>query len=82
VLARCLEAYDDPATALRQYQAARLERTTAIVMRSSDNARRFQNPALADAVGAADYVAREWHPDRVRERYDWLFDYDALTAEI
>jgi salicylate hydroxylase len=82
VLARCLEAYADPAIALEKFQTARLSRTTTIVTRSAENGRRFHNSALADAAGAAAYIDREWQPDRVRERYDWLYDYDALTVAI
>jgi salicylate hydroxylase len=66
VLARCLDQYPDAPTALRHYDAARLKRTSAIVRGSNDNAMRFNNPALADAAGAAAHINREWTPEKVR----------------
>jgi salicylate hydroxylase len=82
VLARCLESFTDPAEALRHYDTARLARTTRAVQGSLDNATRFHNPALADAAGAAAYLDREWQPDKVRQRYDWAFDYDAANVPL
>jgi salicylate hydroxylase len=82
ILARCLAEYPDIETALRHYDAARLARTAAIVRGSNDNARRFHNPALTQAATAAAYIDREWTPEKVRERYDWLYDYDALTIPV
>ena len=82
VLTRCLEQFGDVAIALRRYEAARLERTAAIVRGSAENAKRFHNPALANSAGAAAYVEREWQPEKVRQRYDWLFEYDPLTVEM
>lgn len=81
VLARCLDASDPPA-ALRRYEAARLQRTAAIVRGSSDNTKRFHNPALGSPDGAAAYVEREFHPETVAKRYDWLYEYDALTVPL
>jgi salicylate hydroxylase len=81
VLARCLEQFA-PEEALQRFQQARLARTNSIVVKSSENAKRFHNPALAHAEGADAYVSREWQPDRVRERYDWLFEYDAINAAL
>jgi salicylate hydroxylase len=82
ILARCLAEDDDILAALRRYEAARLERTAAIVRGSNDNAKRFHNPALTQAATAAAYIDREWTPEKTRERYDWLYDYDALTVPV
>jgi salicylate hydroxylase len=83
VLARALDKYRDaPQTALAQYEKARQERTSRIVLGSAANAKRFHNPALADASGAADYVSREWTEERVKDRYEWLFQYDVDTVPL
>ena len=81
IMARCLDAYPMQ-EALRRFEAARLDRTAAIVGGSADNTRRFHNPALGDAAGAADYIDREFAAEKIRQRYDWLYEYDALTVAV
>lgn len=83
ILARCLHArpHDVPGALLR-YERARLERTARVVRGSSESARRFHNPALADANGAAAYVDAEWSRDKVHARYDWLFSYQVDEVSL
>jgi len=78
VMARCLSLQDTASEAFAQFENLRWQRTADIVNRSSDNAKRFHNPQLSDSDKAVDYVSAEWEPEKVRRRYDWLFEYDAL----
>jgi salicylate hydroxylase len=82
VIARCLDAFDSVPEALRHYERARLERTAAIVRGSSDNTKRFHNPAHGDAAGAEAYINQEFRPEKLATRYDWLYEYDAMTIPI
>ena len=82
VLARALTDYDDPRRAFAAYEAARVERTAAVVTGSAANAGRFHNPILADREQADDYVSREWAGSAVSDRYEWLFDYDAVDVPV
>lgn len=82
ILTRCLDAGGTMPAALRRFEAARLDRTAAIVRGSAENTKRFHNPRLADPDGAAEYVNREFEPEKVRLRYEWLFAYDALTVPV
>jgi salicylate hydroxylase len=83
VLARCL-ARDraDVSAALARYERARLPRTSRLVRAANDNARRFHNPVLGTTEGARRYVEAEWEEARVKERYDWVFDYDATSVAL
>ena len=49
-------------------------------MKSAANTARFHNPILADPAQAVAYIEREWEPAKVRRRYDWLFEYDAMPV--
>jgi salicylate hydroxylase len=83
VLARVLQnGMNDMPAALRRYEDARRDRTTRVVNKSAENLGRFHNDDLAKPEVAERYTATEWHPDRIRERYDWLFEYDAATVPI
>lgn len=82
ILARAINAYDDMDTALKRYEAARIERTSRMVRGSSANTARFHNPKLADPAETARIAREDFHPDDVAERHDWLFRYDARTVAI
>jgi salicylate hydroxylase len=83
ILARSLDQHgDDRGRALAAYQAARIERTSRVVNLSAEQAVRVHNPALADPVKADELIEREWEKNRVTDRYDWLYEYNALTAPL
>jgi salicylate hydroxylase len=82
VLGRALEAHEDVPEALRKYEEARRERANRMVRGSSENTRRFHNPLLNDPVEAEKYVDREWTEQKIRDRYEWLFTYDAAEVPI
>jgi salicylate hydroxylase len=83
ILARCLEKYEgNPITALTHYEAARRERTTEVVRRSAAMASTFHNDALSDPELGSSYIATNWHPDKIRTRYDSIYHYNAVTVPI
>jgi salicylate hydroxylase len=83
ILTRCLKDYGaDLERALTRYEAARRERTGRVVHGSAGMTEQFHNPELADHARAVAFMGRQWQPERIRERYEWLFSYDATSVPI
>jgi salicylate hydroxylase len=79
-LAACLEAHAGVAAGLRAYEDLRRERTARTVRGSAANAQLFHSPMLAGREAAQRFVSENWHPDRIAERYEWLFSHDATRV--
>ena len=82
VLARCLTEFENVESALRHYEAARRERTRRTVEGSAANIHRFHNRQLADPEEGRRFIDREWASQRVSDRYEWLFRYDATSVAV
>ena len=84
VAARCLkmEGDTDTAAALQRYSKARADRGALTVQRSLGMQYVFHNDALGNPATAEDYVNQNWSPAKMKERYDWLFEYDANTVAV
>src|SRR4051812_16602506 len=79
----CIAKYrDNPVTALDRYETARRERTTNVVQRSAGMAATFHNDALSAPETGASYISSNWHPDKLRTRYDTIYMYDAINVPI
>ena len=83
VAAACVKKYARaPEAAFERYQDIRRERTAAVVRKAHENRAQAFSPALADEAAVAVEVARAWQQERLRERMDWLYTYDATAVEV
>jgi salicylate hydroxylase len=83
VVAACLDKYfSEPDVAFARYEEIRKDRTSMVVRKASENKASAFEPRLADKDLIAVEVAREWQQVRLRERMDWLYNYDATAIAI
>jgi len=83
VVAACLDRYfGEPGVAFARYEEIRRERTSMVVRKASENKASAFAPSLADKDRIAEEVAREWQQVRLRERMEWLYNYDATAIAI
>ena len=81
VLAGCIAKHDgDPAAVFGAYETERRARTAAVVERSVSTRGKAIDRAFARADTAAAHIEREWRAERVTERYDWIYRYDATAV--
>jgi salicylate hydroxylase len=85
IIAGCLEKYfADPELAFSRYEDLRRERTSAVVRKAHENRTMAFEPRLAaqNENAVAEAIARDWQQERVKERLDWLYTYDATAVAI
>jgi salicylate hydroxylase len=83
VLARAIKEHQsDHERAFAGYEMARNDRTSRIVRGAEANLGRFHNEALRDSALAEAYVDVEWSEPKIKERYEWLFTYDATSVPL
>ncbi|OYU87148.1 MAG: monooxygenase [Bradyrhizobiaceae bacterium PARB1] len=79
-LARCLAVNrGDHGAAFLAYEQERVTRANRCVVEAEHNRNIFHNERLMNAEDAVHYVSSQWNETKVRNRYHWLFSYDAVS---
>ena len=82
VLARALATYDVPA-GLERYEAARMRSHAAHGRRLGREHPSLPQPARSPTRRKRrKFIDREWASQRIADRYEWLFRYDATKVVI
>jgi len=82
VLVNLLTNNDDVEYALQQYDNLRRERGYKVARAAMDMLQVFHHDDLGNKEKARNYIERQWSKERVRERYDWIVSYNALTIGV
>lgn len=80
VLANLLLSDANTERALQQYDALRRERAYRVADASMDMLSVFHQQALATPPEARAYIEKQWSPQKISERYDWILRYDATSV--
>jgi salicylate hydroxylase len=76
VLSRAFDQEDDIAAALDLYQRNRIERTSRVVMESSENRKMFHMSNMDELRTA--FAKRDINTERSK----WVFSYDPMTVDL
>jgi salicylate hydroxylase len=83
VLAACIAKYgDDPPAVFGRYEEIRKERTAMVVSKAAENRAMAFAPELAQDGAVTDAIMRHWLQERLKERLDWLYAYDATAVAV
>ena len=83
VLAACIAKYGhNPEAAFARYEDIRKDRTAMVVRKAAENRAMAFAPELAERGAVTDAIMRHWLQERLKERLDWLYNYDATSIPI
>lgn len=83
VLAACIAKYGhNPEAAFARYEDVRKDRTAMVVRKAAENRAMAFAPELAEQGAVTDAIMRHWLQERLKERLDWLYAYDATAVAI
>lgn len=82
VLVNVLTGGQDIESALQRYDVLRRERGYRVARASMDMLGVFHHADLGNDEKARSYIEKQWSREKVRERYDWIVSYNALTVGV
>ncbi len=80
VLARSFAAHADVASALAGLRTSPPRTNQPPGARGQRQCRALSQSRARQCAGAARYVDSEWQEEKVKQRYDWVFEYDPVRV--
>lgn len=83
LMASCLDKHAESATALDRFEALRKTRVTRIVAEANRNARNYHfSGPMRLAAHTVLRLADRFAASKLLSRFDWIYDYDAVSVTV